>query len=330
MYTVVGGQTTAVGEVSLRRAPAHVVAGRVVGPSGTVPYADVRVIPRAFANSIEGTLDIAATTTDTDGAFAMFGIPAGQFIIRATVAGSGAQTFWAEAQLSVGASDVREIDVELRPGVRANGRVVFKGSLSVTPGLLARVSVGLVPVDTQIRGAAPSRPAADGTFQTADYPPGRYLLSVTAPSGWVLESAIHGRQNISLTPVTLSPDASVDVVITLTDRPATLTGHVRAPTGAADSSATVLLFPVQYHFRSASGSPAPLFRESRVAPDGSYEFRTVAPADYFVIAIDDAAAEGWRRADAVPHLAAVAQRIHLGVGDQLTRELRTQTVGRAR
>ena len=329
MHTVMGGQTTVIGDVSLRRAMAHMVAGRVIGPSGAVPQADVRVIPLAFAHAIEGTLDIAATTTENDGSFTMFGIPAGQFVIRATAAGSGG-TLWAERQLSVGNSDPRGISVELRPGVRANGRVVLKSSNEITGDLLPRVSVSLVPVETQIRGAAPTRPMADGTFQTGDYPPGRYLLSATAPTGWVVESAIYRKQDIALVPVTLSSDESIDVVVTLTDRPATLVGHVRTSTGAADSGATVLLFPVQYHFRSSSGSPVPLFREARVAPNGSYEFRGVVPAEYFVLAIDDAAAEGWRRAETVPRLAAAAERIRLAVGDQLTKELRTQTIGSRR
>jgi len=326
MHIVVGGQVTSAGEIFIRRASAHTVSGRIVGPTGPVPDANVRVIPRAFATSTEGTLDIAATLTDSSGSFTLFGIPAGQFVLRAAAGPVG--TGWAETALAVGDSDLHDVAIELRPGVRASGRVVLKGNAPATSDLLARVSVALVSVDAQLRGAVSTRPASDGSFKTADYPPGRYLLSVTAPAGWVLESAIHERQDIALTPVTLSPDESAGVTITLTDRPATLTGHVRALTGAADSSATVLLFPVGYHIRYGSGSPAQLFREARVATDGSFEFRTLAPAEYFVIAIDDAAADGWRAAASVPRLASVAERIRLGAGDQLTRELRTQTVRR--
>jgi len=327
MYQVVGGQVTSAGQIALRRTAAHKISGRVVGPSGPVSDANVRVIPQAFAASTEGVLDIAATRTDPDGAFTMFGIPGGPFVIRAS--GGSAGTNWAETSLAMADSDVTGVVVEVQRGVRAKGRVVFAGSTPVTDALRGRVTVGLVSVDTQILGASAARPEADGTFQTADYPPGNYLLSVTAPPGWVLSSALHDRQDIARVPIALASDSSVDVTVTLIDRPAALTGYVRTLAGAADPDATVLVFPVAYHFRIGVGSPVPLFREARVSPNGAFEFPVLAPAEYFVIAVDDAAADGWRAASAIPPLAAAAERIRLQPGDRLIKELRTRAVRRA-
>jgi hypothetical protein len=326
-HRVVGGQVTSVGQIPLRRVAAHKVSGRVMGPSGPVPDANVRIIPKMFAASTEGVLDIGLARTDRDGAFTMFGIPAGSFVIRAT--GGPIGTGWAETPLVMADSDASGVLVEIRRGVRASGQVIFAGSAPVTAELRARVSVGLISVDTQILGAPAAKLAVDGTFQTADYQPGRYLLSVTAPAGWVLSSALYERQNVALVPISLTGESSIDVVATLTDRPAILSGHVRTVTGAGDPSATVLLFPVAYHFRLGFGSPGQLFREARVLPDGSFEFPSLAPAEYFVVAVDDAAADGWRASSDVPRFAAGAERIRIQPGDRVIKDLQTQSIRRA-
>jgi hypothetical protein len=76
-----------------------------------------------------------------------------------------------------------------------------------------------------------------GQLSTYQLPPLRYYLRIeNPPPGWTLKSAMVGGRDITNVPLSLERDVT-DLVITFTDRPASLSGPVNTPQSQPDSSA---------------------------------------------------------------------------------------------
>jgi hypothetical protein len=126
--------------------------------------------------------------------------------------------------------------------------VEFSGS-STPPSADQFPAIGLTidPADGRSEGpgtAVRGRVESNGQFTTMGVPPGRYLLRVTAPSGWALRGAMVNGQDAADVPIELRDGDAGGVVITFTDRRSDLSGSVMSPAGQPDAGAAVIVFPV--------------------------------------------------------------------------------------
>jgi len=285
--------------------------------------------------------EAAFTATDSRGSFAFPAVPAGQYTIVAWRTGgvptgdpqkpfadprrvaemSGA---WARQAVTVGAGrPTTNVSVTLREPVAVSGRVVFEGS-SERP---AAGNVRSSPVLTVI-GVSPlfrtPGPFPAGRFDASDgrftirgvSPPGRYLLGIPAVAApWVLQSVTVGGRDATDAAFDVGDAELSDVIVTFSDRPATLSGSV---TGApAGDSTSVFLFPAGKSrwpdARSSMGS----FRTVRVSKNGTFGFGSVLPGDYLIAAIADEAAGDWPDEKFLTTLAGVATPLRI-LGNQST------------
>src|SRR5690606_38836090 len=98
---------------------------------------------------------------------------------------------YARVPIDAGAADIRDLVVELRPGVSLAGR------LAIDPGAGSRplaspegIIVRLVPEDALFGAAVPPAVAdAAGEFRMAALPPGRYRIGASLPAGAYLREA---------------------------------------------------------------------------------------------------------------------------------------------
>jgi hypothetical protein len=134
---------------------------------------------------------------------------------------------------------------------------------------------------------AGARPSATGEFETPAYPPGRYLLSVRSPQpAWIVRSIVAGGRDMTGAAVDLTGAADIDgVVVTLTNRPAAISGVVR---GAASDDVLVLVLPGDVERWIDAGAPDA--RLHRVWPDenGAFRVGSLRAGQYLVAAIDAA------------------------------------------
>jgi hypothetical protein len=198
------------------------VAGMAMGPDGPMGGLQLTLAP-AEATDLVTSIETMTAISGEGGAFTFTAVPAGQYILRSTksprvmftgpgettvlqmngqvmvtrsmvTTGAGAPplptepTLWTEMTMAVGNTDINDLAVSLRPGLKVSGSLQFDG-VAVRPASdqLSSIAVSLEAADAK-PGAPPNargRVESSGTFSTVGVPPGRYFVRVNgAPQGW--------------------------------------------------------------------------------------------------------------------------------------------------
>jgi len=235
-------------------------------------------------------------------------------------------TLYARMSLPVGDTPVDDLVVPLMPAPRVSGRLEFEGTADKpSASALAGLRINIDPADgSQLQDATSAaqagRPDEEGLFRTLGVPPGRYVLRVTAPSGWTLKGAFAGGADISDNPFTLGARDLSDVVITFTDRPATISGSVRKG-DSPDADAVVVLFPADSTAWSGRGAFSRRMRDARAGKDGAYTIIGVPPGEYLLAAIHEDSIADWRSPAFLEKLSRAARPLRVLDGDRQTQDL---------
>jgi hypothetical protein len=336
---VVSGEVHAGTDLTVTLASAHRVSGRLSLEGSTTGHMIVRLMPRgsdAIATDID--FETAVTMSRADGSFMLFGVPPGDYRLKALRLGGqsrpGARgvtendsTLWGDMPVTVDDSDVSGLVVPLQTGARVRGRLVFAGDPAPTPAEMSRASVSLAPVNGRVIGrSAPAggRPSAAGTFETAAYPAGQYLLSVRSPHpAWIVRSIVAGGRDITDAALDLTGVADVDdVVVTLTNRPAAISGVVR---GAAAAEFLVLVFPGDVDRWIAAGAPGDRIRRVWADEDGAFRVGALSAGAYLVTAVDAASRMEAGDPAVLRRLAGEATAVSITEGAELTVSLMVGT-----
>ena len=259
-------------------------------------------------------LDIATTTLDALGRFIFPAVPPGQYAITlyrppgntitdsasAVDVSTGAETvtmssravsaenpastptLWANAPLTVGNEPVTGVQLLVQTGVRVSGRIEFDGT-TPHPAQYSASSLQMRIPEGGTDPFLPGRIDADGHFATPQIPSGRYWLFFNPPAPWVMRSAMFEGHDISDAPIDINREIT-DVVITLTDRPSTVTGIVRDGAGKPVPTATALVFPTERrHWTDVATSRRA--KSVPVTPAGAFSVSGLPAGDYFVIGL---------------------------------------------
>ena len=312
-------------DFELTAKPTVRVSGVVTGPDGPAAFVGLRLVapdePRAEENEyIQLTMfENALTVTDEHGAFTFLGVPPGHFALKTAPAG---HTPWVSADVIVGDTDITDLAVTLRPGLRVRGHAEFDGG---APPVADFPRAAVAQLGTLL-DAVPGPPGvaldASGAFVSAAYPPGRYLVLSRTIGAWRLRSAMLDGRDVSLMPLDLV-DKDVDGLVlsyTLATNPI-LAGTVEAQRGVSAAATEVIVFPAAYDSWLRAGLPSHLpRRDSRVThvnEAGAFNIPLLAAGDYFVGAVKGEDA-GDLSADFFRRLAAVATPISLRDGQVAT------------
>jgi len=243
-------------------------------------------------------------------------------------------TLWARVPVTVSEQDLNDIIVPLRAGARLTGRVVFEGTIEPPDrAIVQRIGITLDPMDagsaTRALGLEVGHPDADESFRTVGVPPGRYLLGMTSPplGQWLFEGASYRGRDIAAQSIDLGDTDLADVVLTFTDRPATIEGRVQTTGDASRSGdALVIVYPIDANtWPSAGGSPRHTWAV-RASSTGTYTIANVLPGEYYVVAIDRDAID-WADERLLRSLARSADRVAITEGDHKVVILRALAVG---
>jgi len=316
----------------------HRVSGIVVGREGPLAHQLVRLVLDGADDQGFGS-EAATTMTDTDGTFALLNVPGGRYTLEVRALGSvltaaspaaavamddvspaaSATRGWGRAPVAVWDADLDDVIVAVRPGGAIDGRLVVEGERQPSSAQLSRLTIGLLPADRGVGGALATHLDSMTRFGFSNLVPAPYFLRVRdTPPGWSVKSLTAGGRDLLDQPLDLEDAA--EVVVTLTDHPTEIWGMVRDWRGVPTSGATVLVLPAP-----ASGNAGlnpNRMREVRAATSGVYTIAGLPAGEYSIVAIDDAAAEGWqdpRRADA---LRVLGTRVTLRAGEKTMIDLR--------
>jgi hypothetical protein len=241
-------------------------------------------------------------------------------------------TLWARVPLGVGAEDLANVIVPLRAGPRMTGRVEFDGTAPKPDGAsIANLRITLDPADGSRADRELSfrtgHPDESGQFATFGVPSGRYVVNVAGISfpGWVFKEARYQGRDLTDVPIDMGSADIGGVVLTFTDRPASLGGLVRGG-GAADGEAVVFVYPVDASAWSDSGARPRRMRMARVGTDGAYSISSLAPGEYYVVAAREDNLGEWQDPSVLRSLTRVAQQIRLVDGEQKSQDLTTAAI----
>lgn len=343
-------------DLQLRMVQTVKVSGTLTGPDGPAPNMGIKLLPSGMDSLlVDNGFETATTATDASGAFTFPAVPTGAYTVKVLRvprpappapppppppgAGRGAQvlmpspvpalpaeaTLWAEFPVSVGDSDVANLDVALRIGARITGRIVFEGSATpVTPDMLQRMTVSVSPADGRpMLVNSQGRVDATGQFATPGYPPGRYFLSANAPGpGWFFKSATLGGRNLDDDPLDIQGGDVSGATITFTDRTTELAGNVRDATNTGELNAMVIVFPADYAAWIDHGMSNRRTRSTSVGKPGTFRLTGLPPGDYLAVAINPDMVGDVRDVRTwAPSLARAATRFSLGDGEKRTLDL---------
>jgi hypothetical protein len=321
------GDDVAAVDVTLTPVPAVPVSGVVSRAGGGVGGVEVRLFPAGAGGEATGILETAMSVTDGLGRFVFPLVPAGRYVVRATLAGreapAGARAAlppgaWMYDTVEVGDRPVRDLVWSLYDGGAVEGALEFAGSATpMEAAALREVRVSLRPLDPLFRtpAASPSAsPGDDRRFRIAGVPPGRYLVRVSLPpnSPWRLRSVMAGATDVTDRPLNAAGSLA-GMRVVLTDAPATVTG--RAQLGSPGEQAVgVALFPADEALWPDARSLSARCQYRRVSADGTFAFAGVPEGTYFVAAVDDGEADGWPDVSWLRRLARVATPVTVAAG----------------
>jgi len=275
-------------------------------------------------------LEVAHTATDSRGAFVFPVVPAGRYTLVAwrvggVPTGNQQQPFaeatriseqsgaWAMQSVVVGNQPVQNVKITVRPPVTVNGRIEFSGSSPRPPAerLRSGFPTTIWRASTMFRSPGGSSgslmdPATGRISVKGVSPPGRYFAGPPSlPAPWSIESITLGGLDVTDAAFAIGESDVSDLVITYTDRPASITGNV---TGAS-AEATVFLFPVNRARWQDARVSSRTFRVARPTTAGTFTLNNMPPGDYFVVAIRDEDAGDWPDGQFLTRLAAVASAV---------------------
>ena len=154
-------------------------------------------------------------------------------------------------------------------------------------------------------------------------PPGRYLAGPPSlPAPWSVESITLAGQDVTDAAFNVGDADLNDLVITYTDRPASIAGSV---SGAA-AEATVFLFPVNRARWPDARLGSRTFRSVRPSTAGTYLLTNVPPGDYYIAAIRDEDAGAWPDSQFLVRLAAAATAVKVAPNQQASLTLKVGVV----
>jgi len=235
----------------------------------------------------------------------------------------GKPALWGRTTVSPRDRDLAEVKVAMQPGATVSGQIVFETTQG-PPSDLRGLSI-----DILANGRSIQRAAVDdsGLFAIHGLAPGSYFVAPDqTPPGWFLKSATSlGRDLLSMPLITTAGENVADLVVTLTDRPTEILGTVSDARYYPIASASVIAFPAE---PASPGSPArsPLrVRSVRTSAAGVFHLVGLPLGDYLLVAIDDAAANGWQDPARLDALRASAVHVSLHDSDPRHQDLQILT-----
>ena len=299
-------------DVTARLVPTARLSGFISAPDGS-PVAGAQVSVMDPVSEFGGVF--RTTRSGFDGDFIIEGIPPGRYEVQAFGYPSG---LYGSIDIVVEGRPV-EASFVLEPGVTVSGRVVFDGA---TPAPASPLFPLLLRQRWTIGGGGGDT-SPDGGFRMLRVVPGRYTLGINGrpPAGWVLRSVTINGVDVTDSTFEIRRGESVEnVVITLTDRPAEISGTLQDAQGQPAPEYALIVFPADSK-RWVVRSP----RTQHVRPDirGRFVARNLPAGDYLISAVTDVEDGQWNDPAFLATLAAASPiKITVAEGEKKTQDIK--------
>jgi hypothetical protein len=149
------------------------------------------------------------------------------------------------------------------------------------------------------------------------------VIGITPP--YAVKSIMIGGRDFATRPIDASSAQDFDdVVVTFTDRIASIKGAVAVDPNAPPVS--VIAFPFERDQWSRYGMSAPRFKTIGVSNSGLYKIDNIPAGRYFVVAVDSDQAQRWSDLAFLAEASRVATEVSVGWGDTASQDLKVSVI----
>ena len=212
--TLAAGEERTDVTIALRPVPAVRVSGRLVTPDGSAPppttirlvgdaMTDVITIGRSSGPDHVG-FETVTGMSDATGRFTLLGVPPGEYVLKHANAvprrgrcRQGPPAYWISQPVTVGADDLADLTVTLRPALRVEGRVEFRSGNSPQPAP-PRIAGVMFETPFGEPGQFAVEVTRDATLSFSTVAAGgRYIVRPYELGGWFVQSVTLGGKDIT-------------------------------------------------------------------------------------------------------------------------------------
>ena len=239
------------------------------------------------------------------------------------------EILWAMMNVTVGGQDLTGLTLTLQPGMTMSGHLALDATSPTPPQPPSNTRVSLTPFSTgatptfQAQGTPAAQVNPDGTFSIPGVVPGKYRFTVTGPgvgrigggtTSWLLKTVAVNDRDVTDRPFDVTPDDTRhEVVVTLSDRPAEVSGKLLDAAGHPATSYVVVMFTTDKIFWGLQSR-----RTLRSPPgaEGQFTFRNLLPGEYYVSAVTDVDASDFADPDFFEQLVSASIKITVTEGEK--------------
>jgi hypothetical protein len=311
--------------------------------SGVVTDADGRPAPAVYVQRLPRQPSLIFNELDpgvrssNNGTFTLVNVPPGEFTLMARGApantapvinpvngrGSVPQTWWSLTDLTVSGSDLADFELRLQPGLSLIGRIEFKNTMRPPPSPLPRVRVTLIPKvpGTNGGGVFTATSGTDGTFRMDGLLPGTFLVSSRESSEtWAVRSITHSGRDFADLPLEIRVgDDLSDLVVTLSDQMAGLSGTLTDRGGRPTPQFYVLMFPTD---RTLWTQSSRRIQAVRADVRGTYTIAGLPAGEYYVAAATAIESTMQYEPAYLEQFVPVAIKMAIGEGEKKVQDMR--------
>jgi protocatechuate 3,4-dioxygenase beta subunit len=307
-------------DVPLVAAGTASIRGRIVDVAGK-PWGTMFVlVPRSPMNTRIGA------RIEPDGTFEFPNLAPGRYVIQADRGrqGSSVEGEFLAREVTVGGTDVSNLQLQTSRGSRIAGHVVFESTTNARPPAPASVQLTPVPIDFDLapKGIAITNANALGEFELGGIS-GARRLQVLEPPGWTVKAILSNGRNIvdDVLQFGRAEQSLNDIEVVLSDRVNELVGVVTDARGRRIDStrAQVMAFSID---REQWYPKSRIVRSVTKLVQGSYSLKGLPTGSYYIAALLDApTGEQWTDPAFLESLRNTAKVVVVGEGQQQTLNL---------
>ena len=313
-------------EIRLLRTKVYTVRGKTADASGgavQVLVAFVRkedgVITPGFAN--RGGFN----QLRPDGTFEFRNIVPGTYVlqvVQANLNGNTPANMTGRVEVTVADTNIDGLVLPMRPGPEITGTVQLEEGNIAALFKPAQNNNRFMLTLTETEGVTIGSPNAqvkdDGTFKFNAVGASKYLLNALGlPQGTYLKSARFGGQDVTHSPIDTTSGSGGTLDLVLSSKAADIAGSVQNEKGEALAGIMVTLWP-----KTPDASPTGGARQANTDQNGGFQFKGLAPGEYYVASWEELESGLAQSADFLSNFTSEASAINLAEGGHESRDLK--------
>lgn len=329
-------------DIRLLQAKVYTVRGKTAATSEGPPSAFLQLMRKDSSGNLPAILNGGGSSpVRPDGTFEFRGVLPGTYVLQLaqvnSINGIPSADLTGRMDVTVGDSDIDNLVLPLVPHPEITGTVSLEdgdvaslikpaqNAPAVAPaGNVVRPQAGrftfmLIPSDPiSSGGASQAQVKEDGTFRLINVGLGRYALNLNSlPQGTYLKSARFGGQDVTHGFIDTTSGTGGTLELVLSTKSADITGSVQDDKGEARSGVMVTLWP-----KIPDASPIGGVRPAPTDQNGGFQFKGLAPGDYYIAAWEDVELALFQSSEFLSHFTSEASSVTLSENGHETRDVK--------